>query len=80
MESEMFPSHRVPTHPGEVLQEEFLEPLGPTQVKLAAHIGVSVQRINEIIHGKRGITPATAWMLAQSFGTRRTTTRPAERE
>jgi addiction module HigA family antidote len=65
----MIPSHRVPTHPGEVLQEEFLEPLGLTQVKLAAHIGVSVQRINEIIRGKRGITPATAWLLAQAFGT-----------
>ena len=44
----MLPSHRVPTHPGEVLQEEFLSPLGVTQVALAEHIGVSVQRINEM--------------------------------
>ena len=65
----MIPSHRVPTHPGEVLQDEFLGPLGLTQVKLAAHIGVPVQRINEIIRGKRGITPETAWLFAQAFGT-----------
>ena len=65
----MIPSHRVPTHPGEVLEDEFLGPLGLTQVKLAAHIGVPVQRINEIIRGKRGITPETAWLLAQAFGT-----------
>lgn len=65
----MIPSHRVPTHPGEVLQDEFLAPLGLTQVKLAEHIGVSVQRINEIIRGKRGITPETAWLFAQAFGT-----------
>jgi addiction module HigA family antidote len=65
----MIPSHRVPTHPGEILQDEFLAPLGLTQVKLAEHIGVPVQRINEIIRGKRGITPETAWLLAQAFGT-----------
>ena len=65
----MIPSHRVPTHPGEVLQAEFLDPLGLTQVKLAEHIGVPVQRINEIIRGKRGITPETAWLFAQAFGT-----------
>jgi addiction module HigA family antidote len=61
--------HRVPTHPGEVLQKEYLEPLGLTQVKLAEHIGVPVQRVNEIIRGKRGITPETAWLFAQAFGT-----------
>ena len=66
---DMIPSHRVPTHPGEVLQEEFLAPLGLTQVKLAAHIGVPVGRINEIIRGKRGVTPATARLFAQAFGT-----------
>ena len=64
----MIPSHRVPTHPGEVLQDEFLGPLGLTQLKLAAHIGVPVQRINQIIRGKRGITPETAWLFAQAFG------------
>ena len=65
----MLPTGRTPTHPGEVLQEEFLAPLGLTQVALAAHIGVPVQRINEIIRGKRGITPETAWLLSQAFGT-----------
>ncbi len=61
----MHPKKRIPTHPGEVLLEEFLAPLAITQVAMAAHIGVPVQRINEIVRGKRGITPATAWLLAQ---------------
>ena len=65
----MIPSHRIPTHPGEVLEEEFLVPLEITQVALALHLGVSVQRINELIRGKRGVTPATAWLLAQAFAT-----------
>ena len=65
----MLPTDRIPTHPGEVLKEEFLTPLGLTQVALAAHIGVPVQRVNETIRGKRGITPETAWLLAQAFGT-----------
>jgi addiction module HigA family antidote len=65
----MQPTNRVPTHPGEILREEFLLPLGQTQVALAEHIGVPVQRINEIVRGKRGITPETAWLLAQAFGT-----------
>ena len=65
----MLPTERIPTHPGEVLQEEFLTPLGLTQVALAAHISVPVQRINEIIRGKRGITPETAWLLSQAFET-----------
>ena len=65
----MIPSHRTPTHPGEILQEEFLVPLGRTQVALAEHVGVSVQRINELVRGKRGITPETAWLLAQALDT-----------
>lgn len=65
----MFPRHRVPTHPGEVLQEEFLSPAGVSQVALAEHIGVPVQRINEIIRRKRGVTPQTAWLFAQALGT-----------
>ena len=65
----MLPKKRVPTHPGEVLNEEFLEPLGVTQVALAAHLGVPVQRINELVRGKRGVTPETAWLLAGAFGT-----------
>ena len=65
----MLPRNRIPTHPGEILAEEFLKPLGLTQVAFAAHIGVPVQRINEIVRGKRGITPETAWLFAQAFGT-----------
>lgn len=65
----MLPEKRLPTHPGEILQEEFLKPLGITQVALAKHIGVSVQRINELIRGKRGITPETAWLLSKALDT-----------
>jgi addiction module HigA family antidote len=65
----MLPKHRTPTHPGEILLEEFLKPLGVTQVAFAKHIGVSVQRVNELIRGKRGVTPETAWLLAQALGT-----------
>jgi addiction module HigA family antidote len=65
----MQPNNRVPTHPGEVLLEEFLVPLGQTQVALADHLGVPVQRINELVRGKRGVTPETAWLLAQAFNT-----------
>jgi addiction module HigA family antidote len=65
----MIPRNRIPTHPGEILQEEFLSPQAITQVALAGHVGVSVQRINEIVRGKRGITPETAWLLAQALDT-----------
>ena len=65
----MIPSHRIPIHPGQILQEEFLAPLNITQVALADHIGVSVQRVNGLVRGKRGITPETAWLLAQGFDT-----------
>ena len=65
----MIPENRVPTHPGEVLLEEFLAPMGVTQVELAKHVGAPVQRINEVVRGKRGITPATAWLLSQAFRT-----------
>ncbi len=65
----MIPRNRIPTHPGEILRAEFLEPLGLSQVALAAHLGVPVQRINELVRGKRGITPDTAWLLAQALGT-----------
>jgi addiction module HigA family antidote len=62
------PSHRQPTHPGEVLFEEFIKPLGVTQSELAEWIDVSYPRLNEIVHGKRGITPDTALRLEQVFG------------
>jgi addiction module HigA family antidote len=65
----MQPENRIPTHPGEILLEEFLVPLGQTQVALAAHLGVPVQRINELVRGKRGVTPETAWLLAQALNT-----------
>ena len=48
---------------------EFLAPLGVSQVALAAHIGVPIQRVNELVRGKRGVTPDTAWLLAQAFET-----------
>ena len=64
----MLPRHRIPTHPGVILREEFLIPLGITQVALAEHIDVPVQRINEVVRGKRGITAETAWLLADAFG------------
>lgn len=59
----------APIHPGEVLLEEFLEPLGVTQHHLATSIGVPPRRINEIVHGKRRITADTALRLARYFGT-----------
>jgi addiction module HigA family antidote len=62
------PTHRPPTAPGEILREEFLGPLGITQRQLADAIHVPYQRINEIVNGRRGITPATALRLAKYFG------------
>jgi addiction module HigA family antidote len=65
----MLPENRVTTHPGEILKEEFLAPLGITQVAFAQHIGVPLQRVNEIVRGKRGITPQTAWLFSKALGT-----------
>jgi antitoxin HigA-1 len=62
------PTHRPPTHPGEMLLEEFLNPMTLTQSELAQAIAVPYQRINEIVNGRRGITPSTALRLAQFFG------------
>ena len=62
------PTDRVPTHPGEMLLEEFLLPMGLTQRELADAIHVPYQRINEIINGRRGMTPSTALRLAKFFG------------
>ena len=58
-----------PIHPGEVIMEDFIEEFGITQNKLATAIGVPPRRINEIVHGKRGITADTAVRLAKYFGT-----------
>ncbi len=63
------PTHRRPTHPGEMLLEEFLEPMGITQRQLADAISVPYQRVNEIVNGRRGVSPSTALRLAQYFGT-----------
>ena len=62
------PTHRPPTHPGEMLLEEFLKPLGISQSAFAVRLGVSFPRLNEIIRGKRGVTPDTALRLAQVLG------------
>lgn len=62
------PTHREPTHPGEMLLEEFLIPMGITQKELSEEIHVSYQRINEIINKRRGITPSTALRLSKFFG------------
>ena len=58
-----------PTHPGEVLQEEFLKPLGISQYRLAKNLNVPARRINEIVQGKRSISADTALRLARYFGT-----------
>ncbi|MFQ5528337.1 MAG: HigA family addiction module antitoxin [Thermoanaerobaculia bacterium] len=62
------PTHRTPTHPGEMLLEEFLKPMKLSQSDLAKKIHVPYQRINELVNGKRGVTPATALRLAKFFG------------
>ena len=59
----------APVHPGEVLLDEFLEPLGISQYRLAKDISVPPRRINEIVHGKRAVTADTALRLARYFGT-----------
>ena len=63
------PTNRAPTHPGEMLREEFLIPMNITQRELANGIRVPYQRVNELINGKRGVTPSTALRLAKYFGT-----------
>ena len=65
----MIPENRIPTHPGEILLEDFLKPLDLTQVALAKHLDIPTQRVNEIVRGKRGITPETAWLFSQAFST-----------
>jgi antitoxin HigA-1 len=60
---------RSPTHPGEILAEEFLRPMGMTQAEAARRMGVSTNRLNELVRGKRGVTAATAIRLAALLGT-----------
>lgn len=73
------PSHGPPTHPGTMLVEEFLKPLGMSQVELADRIGVSFPRVNELVHGKRGMTPDTALRLERRFSTMPRAHRPPRR-
>lgn len=65
----MIPKNRTSTHPGVILLEDFLKPLGLTQKKLSDHLDIPIQRINEIINKKRGISPETAWLLSGAFNT-----------
>ena len=62
------PTNRAPTHPGEMLLEEFLTPIGITQRALATAIQVPYQRINDLVNGRRGVTPSTGLRLAKYFG------------
>ena len=63
------PTDREPTHPGEMLLNEFLQPMGMTQHDLAGAIHVPYQRVNEVVRGRRGVTPSTALRLSKYFGT-----------
>lgn len=64
----MLPKHRVSTHPGEILLEDFLKPAGITQAAFARHIGVEPGVISEIVNGKRGVSPDMAIKFAAAFG------------
>jgi addiction module HigA family antidote len=63
------PKKLAPVHPGEILSEEFMKPLGLSQNRLGRDLGVPPRRINEIVHGKRSITADTALRLSRYFGT-----------
>lgn len=63
------PMKRPPTHPGEMLLKEFLEPMGLTQVELAKHLGWTRPRLNEIVNGRRSVTADSALALGEAFGT-----------
>ena len=65
----MIPSHRPPTHPGEMLLEEFLKPMKLTQMTAADKMGISPNRLNELVNGKRGVTADTALRLARLLKT-----------
>ena len=65
----MIPKHRKPVHPGEILLEEFLEPMDLSQVELARRMGVPIQRVNTLVNGKRDITAETAILLSRVLKT-----------
>ncbi len=64
----MLPEFRIATHPGQILLAEFLEPLQLTQTELARALHIPLNRVNELVRGKRGITPESALLLSQYFG------------
>lgn len=64
----MLPMHRPPTHPGEMLFTEFIEPADLTQTEVAQRLDISLPRLNELIEGKRGVTPDTALRLERLLG------------
>ena len=63
----MLPKNRAPTHPGEMLLEEFLKPLGVSQKEFSEHLGWTYARLNEIINGRRGVTAVSAMTLGEAF-------------
>ena len=65
----MIPKNRISTHPGEILLKEFLEPMNLSQKSFSKQIHVSFQRINELVNGKRGITPESSKLLSKSLNT-----------
>jgi len=65
----MLPKNRIATHPGEVLLEEYIKPLALTQATLAKELGISTNRLNELVRGKRGISADTALRLGHRFHT-----------
>jgi antitoxin HigA-1 len=67
-ESDMLPEFRIATHPGQILIAEFLEPLRLTQAELARSLHIPLNRVNELVRGKRGVTPQSALLLSQYFG------------
>lgn len=65
----MIPQNRITTHPGIILLKEYLDPMDLTQKELANHLGIPIQRINEIVRGKRGVSADTAWLLSKALNT-----------
>jgi addiction module HigA family antidote len=65
----MLPTNRQPTHPGEILKELYMGPLGLTQTQLAQYLGIARNGLNEIINGKRSVSPEMAFKLGDAFGT-----------
>lgn len=65
----MIPTNRTLPHPGEILKREFLDPMQISQTALAERLDIQIQRVNEIVNGRRGISPQTALLLGQAFGT-----------